>query len=61
MRYIIAAVIILYSAGVGYADMLTTGAGAFGGASGPQGSEVLADSGNTELLADPTNAYILTQ
>jgi len=31
-----------------------------GGGGGGQGTEVLSDSGNTELLADPTNAYILT-
>ena len=31
-----------------------------GGGGGGQGSEVLSDSANTELLADPTNAYILT-
>ena len=30
------------------------------GGGGGQGSEVLSDSANTELLADPTNAYILT-
>lgn len=31
-----------------------------GGGGGGQGTEVLADSANTELLADPTNAFILT-